>query len=1114
MEMLSAYDIIGLSETFLQYDFDFTGILDNYICIQKHAVKLNLHGRPSGGMMLLYEKKLSQFVTQIQIDLENVIVIDIDKKWLGTANNILFVSIYIHPIGSPFYMNKDYTNTLDPLEEFLLDFTESHGERSLLIGGDANSRIGLWTNNDLNDDEEQDEDESPDYWRLSEDKQVNSHGRRMIEMATCLRLLPVHGMIKKGFAGDFTYHAPSGDSVIDHFFCSVDILDLVTDFRILNRIEARHLPITLQIGKTPGGQAMPAPMVKCRKIAWDQDKANLYIEALNSESIQNKLEALHDTTEVNEQCTLFKDALLLAGHCMEKTFRVGGTLRTRREWFDEDCREKKKLAKRLLNRFKKAKSLEKRQELKREYHEARTTYNNLIDSKKKEHKRKLYEQLEQNKQNSSTFWSIVKKLRKTKRPMADIDIETWKNHFEEVFKTGHDTQTYTDNTDQEVVTDNDLDRDIDDDDIILAIKSLKRGKSAGADSLPPEFLKETGEILVPYLKSLFNNIFRQGNFPEEWAKAIIVPIHKKGAMNDVSNYRGISLLSIVSKVFMTILTQRLTLYVEDKELLNLEQAGFRRGFSTIDHIYTLYQIISNGLFGNSRSKTYVAFIDYRKAFDSVRRDVLWKVLREKGISDKMINMIRGIYKKVEGSVRYGTKTSEAFECPIGLRQGCVMSPLLFSLLISKVSDEINRKGKHGYQFLPGTPEIKNLMFADDISAISMTPTGLQHTLTVLEETSRELGLQINLDKTKVIVFRAGGYLSSREVWTINNSKLEVVNAYRYLGYTLTTKLSREVAMAEAVGKAKQKVIALKKLTQTLGYHSYSVYFRVFDAVVASGLQYSSEVWGARPQECLERPHTMACKKYLGVKAKTPNCLVYGELARFPLAINSKLRAVSYWLRLLDMDDTRLPKLAYLRELKENRKTKSWCNDIKDILDHTGFSNVWTQKNPNIIPNFFKTLKRRLLDIFIQDWQATINSSNRCYYYRQIKEDFCIENYIENITITKFKFAFARIRLGANALKINNLFIQQIPDTKCPFCDKEESTLHFLTCCDTYKEIREKYLQKYITDTNQNNTNRLSYWLCTQDTDMIRNVAMFVHYGLIRRQQHQIDLNRLPRETTG
>ena len=643
----------------------------------------------------------------------------------------------------------------------------------------------------------------------------------------------------------------------------------------------------------------------------------------------------------------------------------------------------------------------------------------------------------------------------------------------------------------------DLDTDFTEEEIQNAISKMKAGKAAGGDTIPPEFIKEAGQKLIPYLKSMFDNIYSKGDFPLDWAKAIIVPIYKKGPANNPKNYRPISLLSIISKVFISILTQRLYRFAENRNLINLEQAGFRKGFSTVDHIYTLQQMISNCLFGNRRAKLFIAYIDYKQAFDSIKRHVLWETLERMEVSSKMIRMIQGIYRNVEGSVRYGAEESESFNCPIGLRQGCVLSPLLFSLLISSVATEINSRGKHGYQFLPGTPEVRNLMFADDLSLISTTPAGLQHSLQILEEISDRLGLTVNLEKTKVMVYRKGGFLAAREFWTYKGQRLDVVNSFKYLGYTLTTKLSKETALSEYIGKAKKKVFLLKQITQTLGYHAYSVYFRLFDAQIASGLLYGSEIWGAGDcQSGIEGAHMMACKKYLGVKINTPNCLVYGELARYPLYINSQMRVIKYWLRILDMDDTRLPKIAYNRELREDRKTKSWSQEVKNLLDNTGFSNVWHQQSANMVPGFLKSFKRRLMDIFIQDWHAKINSSIRCHTYKKFKTEFQVESYIENITIVKFKFAFARLRLGANALKINTNYTHQFPDTLCPFCQEEENELHFLTKCVTYKDLRDKYLSKYLREDRNRD---LNYWLGTENVFLMRDVAMFVHHGLLMRQ---------------
>ena len=159
------------------------------------------------------------------------------------------------------------------------------------------------------------------------------------------------------------------------------------------------------------------------------------------------------------------------------------------------------------------------------------------------------------------------------------------------------------------------------------------------DRILPEAIKAISANLIDYMTNLFNVLYDKGIFPLEWATAIIVPIHKKGSKSVPNNFRGISLLSILSKVYTSILTFRLACWAEDNGKLSQSQAGFRRGYSTIDHIHTLTQIVSNGLYGDRRHKTFCVFIDFNKAFNTVKHDKLWEVLRKAGVSSKFIKTL-------------------------------------------------------------------------------------------------------------------------------------------------------------------------------------------------------------------------------------------------------------------------------------------------------------------------------------------------------------------------------------------------------------------------------------------------------------------------------------------
>ena len=145
------------------------------------------------------------------------------------------------------------------------------------------------------------------------------------------------------------------------------------------------------------------------------------------------------------------------------------------------------------------------------------------------------------------------------------------------------------------------------------------------------------------------------------------------------------MLSIVSKLFTAILNKRLYAWAENEEKISKEQAGFRKGYSTIDHIFTLITMVKSKLDSRRGDKVYVAFIDEKKAFDTVDRDKLWETL-EKITSSKMVNILKAMCFWVQSCIRWGANISDFFACPQGVKQGCLLSPIIFSLLISEVAD--------------------------------------------------------------------------------------------------------------------------------------------------------------------------------------------------------------------------------------------------------------------------------------------------------------------------------------------------------------------------------------------------------------------------------------------
>ena len=203
---------------------------------------------------------------------------------------------------------------------------------------------------------------------------------------------------------------------------------------------------------------------------------------------------------------------------------------------------------------------------KTEYSNARKMYKDLIREKKRQYRLEMTVSLSSTIQNPELFWKHVRKLCSTYRQQPNIPVQTWFEHFKNVFGV-----TLESKVDREIstylplhgITDDDiLNAEIDSDEIRGAIKKLRAGKSAGYDNILCEMLKCSSDLIVPYLRIIFNEIFRTGKFPKKWSMSIVVPIYKKGDRNDPNSYRGISLTSILSKVFVHVLSSRLKSWAE------------------------------------------------------------------------------------------------------------------------------------------------------------------------------------------------------------------------------------------------------------------------------------------------------------------------------------------------------------------------------------------------------------------------------------------------------------------------------------------------------------------------------------------------------------------------
>ena len=209
----------------------------------------------------------------------------------------------------------------------------------------------------------------------------------------------------------------------------------------------------------------------------------------------------------------------------------------------------------------------------------------------------------------------------------------------------------------------------------LGIDKLKSHKLPGIDQILVELIKVGGRTICLEIHKLFTSIWKKEKLPEEWKKSITVPIDKKGDKTDSNNYGGISLLPATYKILSNILLSRLIPYA--KEIIGDHSCGFRRNKLTIDRTFCIRQILEKKWEYNE--EVHQLFIDFKKAYDSVRREVLFKILIEFGIPRKLVRLIKMSLTETHSRVRLVKNMSDRFPIRNGLKQGDALSSMFFTL---------------------------------------------------------------------------------------------------------------------------------------------------------------------------------------------------------------------------------------------------------------------------------------------------------------------------------------------------------------------------------------------------------------------------------------------------
>ena len=320
-----------------------------------------------------------------------------------------------------------------------------------------------------------------------------------------------------------------------------------------------------------------------------------------------------------------------------------------------------------------------------------------------------------------------------------------------------------------------------------AADQLKPSKAFGSDNIPAIIWKN--ESFHNLLLSFCNQAFSNQKPPKVWQKSNIIPVPKKGDLSMATNYRGISLMPIAAKVYNRMILNRLVPFVNP--LLRKNQNGFRKGRSTLSQILSLRRIIEESKACN-KDLAFV-FVDFSKAFDSVDREEMFKILELYGIPPKIITAIKLLYTDTSSTIV--TSDGETPPIPIlaGILQGDTLAPFLFIIVVDYILRmSIDRISSCGYELQPRKSSrfpakyITDTDFADDIALISHSLENAQSLLQSLEQASNCVGLYLNESKTQYMNLCTE--TNTDKIKTLNEVELKEVDDYKYLGSFISSSL--------------------------------------------------------------------------------------------------------------------------------------------------------------------------------------------------------------------------------------------------------------------------------------------------------------------------------------
>lgn len=685
----------------------------------------------------------------------------------------------------------------------------------------------------------------PTIGKNSLHSKTNENGVRMINFATSRSLVVMSTIFPHKENHKQTWHSPNGIfTQIDHVLVSSRHFNKINDVRTYRGadVNSDHFLVVAKV--VPGVTYTPQRHIN-QSSRWSRDKLrNEAIRGQYKEKVEENIRSVPAVSGDKDVETQWEELKLSITGAAEQYCQADRRLPSR-SWFDVECAEAIKRCNELRRKWLDRDTRQNR----KDYCDARAHAKRIVRYKKRKWMADKVKEIEEarNKNETRKFYKEVQQQKRGFRNdyrfirsddgrllVADIDLQKqWKKHFQTLLRSAHSvgepspaSYAYHGDDDEDVPPDME--------DVADIVEKLKSNKAPGPDGIHAEFLKVANDTFVSEMHCLISQIWQVESMPKEWSEATVVPIYKnKGDASDCKNYRGISLLNTSYKIFSISLYNRLLPYVERK--LGEYQGGFRPNRSTIDQIFSLRMMCEK--MKEHQNTMWLMFIDYKAAYDSVIREELYQAMKEMGISLKLIRLVMATMRSTSCKVKVNGKLTSEIQVNVGLRQGDSLAPLLFNIVLHTI---MTRAGldESGNIFSKGT---QLLAYADDVMIAGRSLLNVKDACRKLEREARRCGLEINEEKTKIMVLRRKKPLRPQKCYTVGNHTFECVTSFKYLGAQFNEALEEEEEIQARIVSANKAFFSIAHVMKSR-LVSRTTKLRLYKTLIRPVVTYACETW--------------------------------------------------------------------------------------------------------------------------------------------------------------------------------------------------------------------------------------------------------------------------------